>query len=137
MEENKELDDFIRKSVNQVGLEKPSVDFTNLVISKINANVARSSVFVHQPLFSTTTWFIIAAIVVAIFAYVIFGQTGQESTWNSIFQLNKLASFNLMGSIPKIPVSNTIFYGVLSVAFFGCLQIIVLKKRVDNAYKLN
>lgn len=137
MEENKELDNFIRKSMHEVGLENPSLDFTNLVMSKIKVDTKRSPVFIYKPLFSKSTWFIIIAVVVAIFAYLIFGQPAVKTTWLSIAQLNKLASFNLMGKMPNIPVSNTFIYGILAVAFFVWVQILVLKKHFDKAYSHN
>ena len=70
MEENKELDDFIRRSIKAAGLEKPSVDFTDSVLSKIKLANEQESVMVTKPLFSKTTWFLILAAVVAVFSYV-------------------------------------------------------------------
>lgn len=137
MEENKELDDFIRKSINEVGLENPSEDFTNLVMSSIKVDSETSTVFKYQPLISKTTWFIIITLVAAIFAYVIFGQPNTKATWLSAIQLNKLSSFNLMGRMPSISVSNTFVYGILAVTFFVWIQILVLKKRVDKTYNFN
>lgn len=137
MEENKKLDDFIRKSINEVGLENPSVDFTNLVMSKIKVDSEKSTVFIYQPLITRKTWFIIIMVVAAVFAYVIFGHSNKEATWLSVIQLNKLTSFNLIGSIPNIPVSTTFIYGIMAVTFFVWVQILVLKKRFDKAYKFN
>lgn len=134
MEENKELDNFIRKSMNEVGVENPSVDFTNLVMSKIKVDSETNSVFMYQPLISKKTWFIIITLVTTIFAYVIFSLPNTEATWLSVVQWNKLTSFNLMGSIPNISVSSTFIYSILAVVFFVWVQILFLKKRVDKAY---
>lgn len=135
MEENKELNDFVRKSIQEAGLENPSLDFTNLVMSKINVEEEKSVVFEYKPLLSKSAWFVIISIVVSIFGYVTFGLPEKESTWIWFSELNVLTSFNVIGSIPKIPVSKTILYGIMAVTFFGCLQIVLLKKRVDNVYK--
>lgn len=137
MEENKKLDDFVRKSIKEVGLDNPSLDFTNLVMSKIQMDTERSAIFVHKPLLSKSTWFVIIAMVVAIFAYVIFGQPEQETTWLWFSKLNDLASFNLMGSMPNITISRTLTYGILAVTFFVWIQIFLLKKHIDKAYSLN
>jgi hypothetical protein len=137
MEENKELDAFIKKSIQEVGLDTPSLDFTNSVMSKIQIETERSAVFVHKPLFSKSTWFAIISMVIAIFAYVIFGQPEQETTWLWFSKLNDLASFNLMGSMPNIAVSRTLTYGILAVTFFVWVQIFLLKKHIDKSYSLN
>ena len=134
MEENKDLDDFIRRSVNEVGSENPSLNFTNLVMSKIKADTKRSSVFIYKPLFSKTTWFAIIAMVMAIFGSVIFGQHEQETTWLSVIQLNKLTSFNLFGNMPNFPVSSTFVYGILAVTIFIWVQIFILKKHFYKSY---
>ncbi len=137
MEENSALDDFIRKTVEEVGLEKAPVDFTNSVMSKIKTEAERSSVFIHRPLISKFTWFVIISVVVAVFAYVIFGNQDTESTWFSILQLNRLAAFNQLGRIPSPVVSNTFVYGFLIFAFFAVVQVIMIKKRFNKQYSLN
>lgn len=137
MEENKELDDFLRKSIQEIGLDKPSLDFTSVVMSKINVEAERSVVFVHKPLFSTSTWFVVIAMVAAIFSYVIVGQSKKETTALWLSKLNNLTSFNLMAHMPEILVSNTFIYGILAVTFFVWVQIFLLKKHIDNAYSLH
>lgn len=137
MEENKELDDFVRKSIQEVGLEEPSLDFTNLVMSKINSVTERSAVFEYKPLLSKPAWFVILSIVAAIFIYVILGQPEQESTWLWFSKVNRLTSFNVIGSMPNIEVSSTFLYGVLAVTFFVWIQIFLLKKHIYKTYSFN
>ena len=137
MEENKKLDDFIKKSIKEVGLEKPSVNFTDLVVSKIEAESAKPHVFQYQPIFSKSTWLIILAMVTAIFVYVIFGNPDLETTWFSISQLNKMTTFNVLGKIPSYDVSSTFVYGILIFTFFVMVQVLVIKQRFDKYYSLN
>ena len=137
MEEDKELDNFIRKSIKDIGLEKPTEGFTDLILSKIRANTQVSATFVYKPLISKTVWFLILLLVITIFLSVIFGQFEQETTWLWLTKLNDLASFNLFGKIPNLPISNTFVYGIVAVAFFVCIQTLILKKQIDKAYSFN
>lgn len=135
MEENKELDDFIKKSIQEVGLENPSEDFTNAIFSKIeNQN---STTFVTKPLLSKYVWFGILTFVAAIFGFVIFGNMSMESTWGNAIQLNKLTSVNLSLKMPNLPFSNVFVYGLVAVAVFIWIQVLVLKKQLDKRYRLH
>ena len=137
MEENKKLDDFIKKSVQEVGLEKPSLDFTDLVLSKIEVESEISPAFQYQPILSKSTWFIILAMVAAIFGYVIFGNPNLENTMFSFSQLNKMTAFNILGEIPSPEVSNTFIYSSLIFTIFVILQVFIIKQRLDRQYDLS
>lgn len=131
MEENNELEDFIRKSIKEVGLEKPSVDFTDSVLSKIAAN-QKDSVLINKPLFSKTTWFIILAAIGFIFGYAILTNSNNESTWLAAVQLNKFTSFNLSLNLPSLGYSRTFIYGSIAVALFVWIQVFLLKQRLNK-----
>lgn len=133
MEENKELDDFIRKSVKELGLEKPSVDFTDTVLSKIHLE-SQKTVLRHQPLFSKTTWFVVLSLVSFIFVYAIFGGSGSESTLLAAVELNKLTSINLSLNLPKFSLPAAFIYGSVVVTFFVWIQVFLVKKQLDKRY---
>ena len=116
MEENKELDDFIRKTIKEVGLEKPAHDFTDSVLSKIEKASQQTPMVVAKPLFSKLVWFFIVSGVLSIFGYVIFNSSGAEKTWLAAIQLNKLTSFNLSMNMPELNYSTT-FLTSFSVSF--------------------
>ncbi len=132
MEENKELDNFIRKSIKEVGLEEPSVDFTDSVLSKIDVAKQKDSIQVTKPLFSKTTWFLTIAAVAALFGYVIFNSSNTESTWLAAAQLNKLTSYNLSLNIPELGFSTTFIYGSMTIALFVWIQVLLLKQRQNK-----
>ena len=137
MEENKELDDFISKSIKEVGLEKPSVSFTDLVLSKIENESKKSTVFEYQPILSKSTWGMILAVIAGLFAYVILANPDLENSWVSFLQLNRVATFNVMGKIPDLEVSSTFVYGILIFTFFVMIQVYIIKQRFDKRYSLN
>ena len=132
MEEDKKLDSFIRKSIKELGLEKPSLQFTDVVLSKIQGNTSVSPTFVYKPLFSKSTWLIILTVVATIFVYLILDQSEIKTTWFSIAKLNQLASFNLFGKMPSLPISNTFVYGFLIFSFFAIVQVFMIKQRFNK-----
>lgn len=133
MEENKELEDFIRKSVKEVGLEKTSVDFTENVLSKIDLE-SRENVLEHKPLFSKTVWFVVLSAVALIFGYAIFGGSSSESTWLAAVQLNKLTSFNLSLNIPKFSLPTAFIYGSVAIALSVWIQVLIVRQRINKKY---
>lgn len=134
MEENKELDHFIRKSIKEAGLEKPSVGFTGSILSKIAVVNQNESALVIKPLLSKTTWFLILAAITVIFGYVLLSNSTTESTWLAAAKLNKLASFNHSLNMPELSFSTTFIYGSISIALCVWIQIFLLKQRLDKSY---
>ena len=136
MEENKKLDDFIRKTIKEVGLEKPSPNFTNLVLSKIQAEEEKAAIFQFQPILSKKVWFIIIGGVIALFAYLLLGDLEIENPWFSISRLNQLTAYDLSVTIPDLPVSSTFIYGFLIFTFFVVVQVFMLKQSVNRSFDL-
>ncbi len=46
-DKDKKLDTFVRKAIIEVGLDSPSVDFTQSVLSEIQADAQKSKAFVY------------------------------------------------------------------------------------------
>ncbi len=134
MEENKQLDDFIRKSIKEAGLEKPTVDFTDAVLSKITVANQKDSFLVTKPLLSKTTWFLTFAAIAALFSYVLFSDSTTESTWLAAVKLNKLTSFNLSLNFPEVTFSAAFIYGSMAIAVFVWLQVFIIKQRLAKRY---
>jgi len=134
MEENKQLDDFIRKSIKEVGLEEPSIDFTEAVMSKLAMAHQKDSVFVAKPLFSKTTWFFILTAVAIVFGYVLFSNSTAESTWLAAIKLNRLTSYNLALDVPKLSFSDAFIYGSSAIGLCVWLQVFFIKQRLDKRY---
>lgn len=134
MEENKKLDDFVRRSIKEVGLEEPSIDFTDSVLSKIAVAKQKKNVLIAKPLLSKTTWFLTLAAVAAIFGFVLFSDSTVESKWLAAVQLNKLTSYNLSLNLPELSFSTAFIYGSIAIALFVWLQVFLIKQRLDKRY---
>ncbi|GAB5475318.1 MAG: hypothetical protein Mars2KO_34170 [Maribacter sp.] len=135
MEENKELDDFIRKSVKELGFEQPPSNFTDAVLSKINASAQQLPTTVYQPVLSKKAWAGILIMVAFVFSYLIFLDPELEVGWLS--RLNTLTAFDWSGNLPDIRISNTFVYGTLIGAFFVVVQVFMIKHFFDRRYELS
>ena len=65
-------DNFVDKVVKDSSLESPSLDFTNKIMSQINATT-QSEITIYKPLISKRAWFIIGALIVGGLTYLMFG----------------------------------------------------------------
>lgn len=136
MEENKALDDFIRKTISEVGLESPSTDFNDLIWEKIERETTENTTYVHQPLFSKTTWFCFGAVFTSIFIYAIIGNYEKSHIWFSLINLNRFTSLNIGSVLSKMEISNLYVYGILILTLSVICQVFIIKKRHDKQYRL-
>ena len=138
MEENKhrEYDAFVKRMVNEAGLEEPPSNFTDIILSKIEAVQKTNNVFVYKPLISTKIWWFLTVVILVFFGYVIYGDPEIETGFPYVLEMNKWAAFDLSAMIPNIVLSNTFVYGCMALAFFIGIQVYLLDRRFARALKL-
>jgi hypothetical protein len=112
--------------MSKSSVESPSFDFTNTVMSQIQA--LNSSVTSYTPLISKWVWSLIVLGVMAVFGYVIFGNSTSKSTWFKDLNLEGM-SFNMF---PEYNPSQTATYAVLLFTLMLCIQIPLLKRHFDK-----
>lgn len=139
MEENrdKQLDDFVKKVVKNAGLEAPSDDFTQSIMSKIAAQNEKSMVTRYKPLISKTSWLVLAGIAIFLSVYIIFGNSDLNISW--IPSITELATNNIgiMNTLENLRLPNTLVYGLTGFTLFIYVQIAFLKKHLESRYTLN
>ena len=133
MGENKhieELDAFAKKYIKEIETEKPSMDFTSLVMSKIDTEV-NAAVFKPKSLISKPMWFVIGLLItVAVVFSIQFDNT-------TTFDIPKV-DFSIAEALQKINIlsdisfSNSTFYIVLLFGIMLSAQLFYLKKYFDN-----
>ncbi len=128
MDENKELDSFIRKSTRELGLEKPPINFTDSIISKIEAEQHKNTAYSYTPIFSTRQWVAITAVIMSVFALAIFGNLNHETT--AIAQL--VDKILVLPELPVFAFSSTFTYAFLGVGIFVWIQIFLLKQQFQK-----
>lgn len=127
-----EFDGFIQERIKKEGLEQPPNNFTNTVISKIEAKKQSNSVVVYKPLINRKVWFGISGTVLAVFTFLYFGNTViMYDLWPE--RMGNLALFDYM---PEFLVSNIYVYAFVGLAFFTGLQIVLLKNHFNKRYFL-
>lgn len=134
---DKQLNDFVKKIIKTAGLETPSDGFTQNIMSKIVAEEEKRTTIQYKPLISKTSWFVLAAFAVLLFAFIIFGNLDLNISWlPGIDQLvpNKIG---FLDSMSEIHFPNTLVYGLSGLVLFIYVQLIFLKKHLENRYALN
>ena len=70
-DKEKNLDEFIKKMVNEVGTEKPSSNFTDSVMDKIYALEKEAAGLRYVPPISKNTWILIGVVVLIVCAILL------------------------------------------------------------------
>lgn len=137
MEENKEkeFDALLRKTVKEAGLEQPSMDFTASVLSKI-AETAPTEARLHRPLISKGTWLLSLFAALGVLAYSLLGNGDLNFMGLSNVRWGEYLNFDFLDQWTQWNISNTFLYGILGLALFVCLQVVLLKRHMDNRYAL-
>ena len=133
----KKIDGFIQKRMKAENLEQPSMNFTNAVISNIEAYKKHNEVFDYKPLIPKKIWFAVVAMVVALFIYSMYDNAVTEFNWLPQDTLQQLGQINLLGKLPSLSVSNTYVYAFIGLAFFVVLQVYLLKNHFNKRYYLD
>lgn len=136
-EDNKtKFDQLIQNRIKEEGLEKPSLNFTKSVISKIETQKEHSEVTDYKPLITKNVWYSGAAIVIGIFCYLIFGDIALEFNWLPELNMQQIAQLNLVERLPNLNISNIYVYAFIGLAFFVGVQVYLLKTHFDKRYYL-
>lgn len=131
------FDQFIQERIKEEGLEKPSLNFTNTVISKIETLKEHSEVTVYKPLIPKNIWYSGAAIVIAIFSYLVYGNIDIEFNWLPEMKMQQISQLNLLDRLPSINISNIYVYAFIGLAFFVGVQVYLLKNHFNKRYSLD
>ncbi|SEB44620.1 hypothetical protein SAMN04489761_0766 [Tenacibaculum sp. MAR_2009_124] len=127
MEENKhvdELDVFMKKYVNEIESEMPSIDFTTNIMNTIHT-LESKEVFKVKPLISGKTWFVLGLILIVSILFVSQGQSISELI--TIPEVSRFSSFEIPNISLGITVSNTMLYTCLLFSIMAFVQIYLLK----------
>ncbi len=137
MQENvdKKIDHLVKKMMNNVSVETPSFNFTDSVMSQVNA-IESSDVTVYKPLISKNIWVFILIGFCVLLGYLIFGAETEGLSWFSAIDFNVLSSNRLFEALSGFAVSKTLLY---AISFFGlmmCIQIPLLKSYFDKRFEV-
>jgi hypothetical protein len=131
------LDAFLKGIVEEAGLEEPSVDFTQAVLSRIETASKTNTVFDYKPLISKKVWWFLAAMVSGLFIYIVFGNPDMATNLPYLLSLKKLTEFNLLGKLPNMTGSSTVLYAMTAMAIFVVIQVFLLDRRTGENLKVS
>ncbi|WCO00763.1 hypothetical protein [Psychroserpens ponticola] len=136
MKENadKHLDDLSRKVIGKSAVESPSFDFTQAVMTQINA-LEVSNATTYVPLISKRIWLCIGIVIVSVLGYLLFGASGTDIKGIEYLKLDRYVNFEVPAVITGFNVSQTMFYVAILFGIMLAIQISILKHQLDKRYK--
>ncbi|TVZ57110.1 hypothetical protein OD91_2416 [Lutibacter sp. Hel_I_33_5] len=128
MGENKhieELDAFAKKYVQEIKIEKPSVNFTANIMDVL-LKKENSAIYKPVPLISKKVWFILVGMVVALFV-IPFKKSEKGLFELPEVNLSFLEKVQVPNLLENISFSSTTIYAVFFLAIMLFAQILFLK----------
>ena len=122
--DEKKIEAFIDKLMSADSLEQPSLDFTDKVMSKVEA-ISSSTATVYKPLISKSIWYIIIGSFVALVGYIYLKEPVINNGWFNRFDLSNF-SINPLENV-SFNFSKTLIYAVVLLAVMVSIQIPLLK----------
>ena len=118
----KHIDQILEKTMKASSLEKPSPNFTNSVLSKIEA--LETSKLKYQPLISQRVWTAIAVFSIAFLIGIVLltpqSQTSYLDSFNNLFHYQ--IDWNFL-PILNLEYSNILIYAILIFGLMFAIQI--------------
>jgi len=71
-------------------------------------------------------WYSGAAIVLAIFSYLVYGNMEIEFNWLPEMKMQQIGQLNLLERLPNFNISNIYVYAFMGLAFFVGVQVYLL-----------
>lgn len=127
----RELEKLTAKIIKEETLVSPSSDFTDRIMSQIK--IAEHAPTVYVPLISKMGWAIIGGIFFVFLALFFLSETvSTDNIWVDTIEIPQVHLPNVLVNLFKIPVLDTLVYGILAFTLFLYIQIFVLKRYFDS-----
>ncbi len=125
METNeKRIEAFIDKLMANETLEQPALDFTNKVMTEVEA-ISNSTATVYKPLIPKSVWLLIGVSFVALVGYIYLKEPVTSSGWLGRFNLSNI-SMNPLGNV-SFNFTKTLMYAMVLLVVMGSIQVPLLK----------
>ncbi len=132
-EDKMHTDDFLKDAFKHLGTEKPSINFTDNLMSKIEA-LESKPLSVYKPVLSTPVKFLIGIAFASMLIFFMINSDGQSS----LIPLDyvKLPSFSLDFSLPSFNLnynfSNIVIYSALIFGIVFSIQLYFIKNKLNS-----
>ncbi|MBO6880288.1 hypothetical protein [Winogradskyella sp.] len=125
IEDDKRIEDLVNKLMSADSLEKAPADFTDNVMSKIEA-VSESKTIVYKPLIPKYVWWLIASGFVGLVGYALLSKSNDTTSLSERYNLPDV-SFSLWENF-SFDFSNALMYATVLLAIMVGVQIPLLKQ---------
>jgi hypothetical protein len=129
---DEQMDNLVKKVIVKASLETPSFDFTAQIMTQLVAKKQSEST-IYKPLISRTVWIAIFVGFGVLIAYSFFGMQKESQNW--ILDFDVLTYSTIFDKLPKITVSKTVLYAVVSLSVMILIQVSVLKDYLDKRFE--
>lgn len=130
--ENKYVEAFTDKVLKDTKLESTSFDFTDAVMSQVEA-IQYSKATRYKPLISKPVWVVISIGFLSFVAYLLFqNNTNSSSEWFTNIDFSLIFDNALTKLFSNLQFSNIFVYAMLLFAIMLCVQISWLKNYFDK-----
>lgn len=129
---DEQMDNLVKKVIVKASLETPSFDFTAQIMTQLVAKKQSEST-IYKPLISRTVWITIFVGFGVLIAYSFFGMQQESQNW--ILDLDVLTYSTIFDKLPKITVSKTVLYALVSLSVMILIQVSVLKDYLDKRFE--
>lgn len=136
MKENadKLLNELAKKVLHERNLESPSYNFTEHVMSRVNA-LKDSKITTYQPLISKRNWILIGIAFVLTIAYIIYSKDGTTTNWIDAFDMSVLTNNKVSSAVSGFNISQTLAYALGLFALMICVQVTYLKHHFNKRFE--
>jgi len=131
--EDKHLEEFAGKLMNETSLERPSTEFTSKVMFGVLA-AGKGSATVYKPLISKPFWFIIFGSVISLLGYLIINADPQAGGWFDSFDLTVINS-KFLNRLSAFKFSEITLFTVALSTVMLFIQITFLKNYFNKRVK--
>ena len=136
MEENnnKQIDAFLQKHIEEIPLESPNNDFTSNLMG-ILTEEETSTVTQYSPLISKKGWIGVGIVVLSSLALLFFGtfQNQGEKVLDKVsLDFSFLSKFSLSGTMEGFSMPSAMFFGALLFSISLLIQVLYLKGHLNN-----
>ncbi|MEA1787545.1 hypothetical protein U1E44_15695 [Arenibacter sp. GZD96] len=137
MNDDKELDLFIKKMVKEAGLDAPSEQLTSRVLQSIEQLNLPVSTTTYKPLISNTFWGFLGTVLVGIILYVAFENTDQGISFLYTMNFDFLTKYEgYIASLNSV-LSETLWYSIIGLILFFYIQLFILKRYMDHRIRFS
>lgn len=129
---NNQLDKLAEKILKEASVENPSFNFTDVVMSKVEAIESKNPIYIYEPLISKKSWAIIVIMFLLVWFFAFFEVDGNSVKWFNRFDFSVIFENQITEFLSGIEISKYTSYSILFFGLMICIQIPFLKDYFDK-----